>query len=166
MVRQQFLMLVIDEEAAIAALPGLLPPDEAERLAVLDMLRGVLAAAGPLDGESARRMERVTAIFAPPAACDHAPARSQRPRPPDVQHQTLKENDSVTDHTTAARSKHDILIDAANDLPPAPTLVVHPCDATSLAGRDRSAGRGPDPADPRRPRRQDPRTWRRRRGST
>ena len=35
------------------------------------MLRGVLAAAGPLDGESARRMERVTAIFAPPAASTH-----------------------------------------------------------------------------------------------
>ena len=68
MVRQQFLMLVIDEEAAVDALPGLLPPDRAERLEVLDMLRGVLAAAGPLDGESARRMERVTAIFAPPAA--------------------------------------------------------------------------------------------------
>ena len=68
MVRQQFLMLVIDEEAAVDALPGLLPPDQAERLEVLDMLRSVLAAAGPLDGESARRMERVTAIFAPPAA--------------------------------------------------------------------------------------------------
>ena len=68
MVRQQFLMLVIDEEAAVDALPGLLQPDRAERLEVLDMLRGVLAAAGPLDGESARRMERVTAIFAPPAA--------------------------------------------------------------------------------------------------
>jgi hypothetical protein len=67
MVRQQFLMLVIDEEAAIAALPGLLPPDEARRLAVLDMLRGVLAAVGPLEGEGARRMERVTAIFVPGA---------------------------------------------------------------------------------------------------
>lgn len=68
-VRQQFLMLVIDEEAAIAALPGLLPPDETQRRAVLDMIRNVLAAARqPTDGESAMRMERVTAIFAPPAA--------------------------------------------------------------------------------------------------
>ena len=64
-VRQQFLMLVIDEEAAMAALPDLLPPDEAPRLEALEMLRSVLAAAGPLDGESARRMERVTAIFTP-----------------------------------------------------------------------------------------------------
>ena len=65
LVRQQFLMLVIDEEAAMAALPDLLPPDEAPRLEMLEMLRSVLAAAGPLDGESARRIERVTAIFTP-----------------------------------------------------------------------------------------------------
>ena len=91
MVRQQFLMLVIDEEAAIAALPGLLPPDDAQRLAVLEMLRGVLAAAGPLDGESAKRMERVTAIFTPPAA----PARPRAvapPRPPERSTRQSKEN--------------------------------------------------------------------------
>jgi hypothetical protein len=52
----------------MAALPGLLPPDEARRQAVLGMLRGVLAAVGPIEGESADRMERVTAIFTPPAA--------------------------------------------------------------------------------------------------
>ena len=40
----------------------------------------------------------------------------------------------MSDLTTASRSKHDILIDAANNLPPTPTLVVHPCDATSLLG--------------------------------
>ena len=40
----------------------------------------------------------------------------------------------MTDQKAATRSKHDKLIDAANDLPPAPTLVVHPCDATSLCG--------------------------------
>ena len=67
-VRQQFLMLVVDEEAAIAALPGLLPLDGTQRLAVLEMLRGVLSAAGPLIGESAKRMEHVTAIFTRPAA--------------------------------------------------------------------------------------------------
>ena len=73
LVRQQFLMLVIDEEAAIAALPSLLPPDGAQRLAVLEMMSGVLAAAGQLEGESAKRMERVVAIFTPPVA----PARSR-----------------------------------------------------------------------------------------
>ena len=72
LVRQQFLMLVIDEEAAIAALPSLLPPDGAQRLAVLEMMSGVLAAAGQLEGESAKRMERVVAIFTPPVAPAHS----------------------------------------------------------------------------------------------
>jgi len=64
-VRQQFLMLVIDEEAAMAALPDLLPPDQAPRLEALEMLRSVLEASGPLDGEGTRRMEHVTSIFTP-----------------------------------------------------------------------------------------------------
>ncbi len=50
-------------------------------------------------------------------------------------------------------SKHDRLIDAANDTPPAPTAVVHPCDAASLTGalQARDAGMilpilvGPEP---------------------
>jgi phosphate acetyltransferase len=40
----------------------------------------------------------------------------------------------VTDLNPLPVSKHDRLIDAANDTPPAPTAVVHPCDAGSLAG--------------------------------
>jgi phosphate acetyltransferase len=40
----------------------------------------------------------------------------------------------MTDTKTVARSKHDRLIDAANDTPAAVTVVVHPCDETSLAG--------------------------------
>jgi len=40
----------------------------------------------------------------------------------------------VTEPSPPPVSKHDRLIDAANDTPPAPTAVVHPCDAGSLAG--------------------------------
>ena len=40
----------------------------------------------------------------------------------------------MTDPSPPPVSKHDRLIDAANDTPPAPTAVVHPCDAGSLAG--------------------------------
>jgi phosphate acetyltransferase len=40
----------------------------------------------------------------------------------------------VTDQGPSPVSKHDRLIDAANDTPPAPTAVVHPCDAGSLLG--------------------------------
>ncbi len=40
----------------------------------------------------------------------------------------------MTEPSPPPVSKHDRLIDAANDTPPAPTAVVHPCDAGSLAG--------------------------------
>lgn len=40
----------------------------------------------------------------------------------------------MTDPSLLPVSKHDRLIDAANDTPPAPTAVVHPCDAGSLLG--------------------------------
>lgn len=40
----------------------------------------------------------------------------------------------MTDPSLDKRSKHDLLIDAANNVPPTPTLVVHPCDETSLSG--------------------------------
>ncbi len=40
----------------------------------------------------------------------------------------------MSDPTAAIRSKHDLLIDAANNTPPATTAVVHPCDETSLSG--------------------------------
>jgi phosphate acetyltransferase len=40
----------------------------------------------------------------------------------------------VSDPPPLPVSKHDRLIDAANDTPPAPTAVVHPCDAGSVAG--------------------------------
>ena len=40
----------------------------------------------------------------------------------------------MTDPSLPPVSKHDRLIDAANDTPPAPTAVVHPCDAGALGG--------------------------------
>jgi phosphate acetyltransferase len=40
----------------------------------------------------------------------------------------------VTDQGPSPVSKHDRLIDAANDTAPAPTAVVHPCDAGALGG--------------------------------
>jgi phosphate acetyltransferase len=40
----------------------------------------------------------------------------------------------VNDSATRQQSKHDRLIDQANDTPPTPTAVVHPCDASSISG--------------------------------
>ena len=39
-------------------------------------------------------------------------------------------------------SKYDKLISLAKEVPPATTVVVHPCDETSLRGRVRGGGLG------------------------
>ena len=62
-VREQFLLLRLDEERAIAALPKLLPDDERAREAALDVLRRVIAARGALPDEGSRRLERIEALF-------------------------------------------------------------------------------------------------------
>lgn len=73
LVRQQFLMLVIDEAAALAALPGLLPADADARSAALARIRQVQDSIGPLEGEAALRMQRIEAIFTPPQAGGRKP---------------------------------------------------------------------------------------------
>lgn len=54
------------------------------------------------------------------------------PRPP-ASHDRATRTE-VSRVTAAPQSNHDRLIDLANDTPPAPTAIVHPCDASSLAG--------------------------------
>jgi pimeloyl-ACP methyl ester carboxylesterase len=62
-VRQQYLLLRLDEERAIAALPGLPGADGAQRKAVLDAVHQVLAARGALPDEAKRRLARVEALL-------------------------------------------------------------------------------------------------------
>ena len=61
--RDQFLLLLMDEERAIAALPKLLGADSSERKAGLDALHRVLAARGALSAEAKRRLARVEVLF-------------------------------------------------------------------------------------------------------
>ncbi len=56
---------------------------------------------------------------------------------------------------TPPGSKYDRLIAAAKSVPAVPTIVVHPCDESSLRGAVESAEAGIIKADPGRPRRQD-----------
>jgi hypothetical protein len=64
MMKEQFLLVSLDEERAVQALPRLLESDAAERRAALDVLHRVLAARGALSDEAARRLARVEALFA------------------------------------------------------------------------------------------------------
>jgi hypothetical protein len=63
-VREQFFMLLLEPEASLSAIPKLLPANEAERRAGLDAIRSVLSASGEIAGETARRLDRVTELFA------------------------------------------------------------------------------------------------------
>jgi hypothetical protein len=62
-VRQQYLILLIDAERAIAALPKLLPDNRRQCAEALALVRRVLAARGALPDEGRRRLERIEAIF-------------------------------------------------------------------------------------------------------
>ena len=64
LVREQYFMLLIDEDATLAAIPDLLPRDYEARRKGLAALRRVLGAAGDLTGETAQRLERVAELFA------------------------------------------------------------------------------------------------------
>ena len=63
LVREQYLMLVVDEQAAIRAIPGLMPEPLEARREAFAALRGVLEASGPLDDAPAERLRRVAALF-------------------------------------------------------------------------------------------------------
>ena len=56
-------MLLIDEQHALAAIPSMLPANADERRQAVALLRKVMSARGELDGEPARRMERVVKLF-------------------------------------------------------------------------------------------------------
>jgi len=73
LVREQFLMLLIDTDATLTAIPNLLPKDNEARRKALEILRHVLAARGELPAEGQERLDRVARLFASdggPAAAD------------------------------------------------------------------------------------------------
>jgi hypothetical protein len=60
LVREQFLMLVLDEEAALATLPALMPEALDDRRAAFATLQGVIEASGAAPAD---RLGRVAALF-------------------------------------------------------------------------------------------------------
>jgi hypothetical protein len=63
LVRDQFYMLLIDQEAALAALPEMLPPDADTRAEALGLIKQVLTARGGLSAEEAKRMNEIEQLF-------------------------------------------------------------------------------------------------------
>jgi hypothetical protein len=65
-VKEQFLILRLDEEKAIAALPKLLPDDRRACQTALSLIHRVIEARGALPEEGRGRLRRIEALFAGP----------------------------------------------------------------------------------------------------
>jgi hypothetical protein len=63
LVREQFFMLLLDREAALAAIPGLLPNSKDERRRALAAVQEVLSASAEISGEVAKRLKHVAELF-------------------------------------------------------------------------------------------------------
>ncbi len=73
-VREEWAKLVLDEQAAVEALPRLLPADAAERSDLFEKIRAIAVAAGDLEPEARRRLCEMEALFSVKA---WAPAREK-----------------------------------------------------------------------------------------
>ena len=62
-VRQQFYLLLLEPEAAVEAIPNLLPRDAELRRKGIAVIRDVLSAAGELESEVAERLQQVARLF-------------------------------------------------------------------------------------------------------
>src|SRR6201993_3542323 len=63
LVREQFFMLLLDREAALAAIPKLLPDSMDERRRAFAAIRDVLSASAGISGEVSRRLKQVAGLF-------------------------------------------------------------------------------------------------------
>jgi hypothetical protein len=82
LVREQFLILLVDTEAALAALPSMLPADADTRRKAFDLIKQVLSARGELSAEEKERLQRIAPAFgvdeASPAARNLTVVRSAK----------------------------------------------------------------------------------------
>ncbi len=68
LVREQFFMLLLDRDAALAAIPKLLPANMDERRKVFATIQEVLSASAEISGEAAKRLKEVAGLFGLDAA--------------------------------------------------------------------------------------------------
>jgi hypothetical protein len=63
LVREQFFMLLLDQEAALGAIPKLLPGNMDERRKAFAAIQDVLSASADISGEVSRRLKQVAGLF-------------------------------------------------------------------------------------------------------
>src|SRR6185503_11024325 len=62
-VREQYFLLRLDEERAVAAIPALLPEDAKARAAALSDISQIVLAKGPSEGTTGERLALIEGIF-------------------------------------------------------------------------------------------------------
>ena len=62
--REQYFGLMLNCDAAMAAIPGMLPAAQAERSKALEMIRRTVSATGKVTGERAKRLAQIETLFA------------------------------------------------------------------------------------------------------
>ena len=67
LMKEQFLIMRLDEERALAAIPQLLPNDDEQRAAMLRAIHRLITASGALPEEKKPRLARIEALFGKPA---------------------------------------------------------------------------------------------------
>ena len=65
LVREQYFALLLDRDAALAAIPTMLPADPDVRIKALDTIRSIVSTLGEPTGEEARRLAQVEKLFGP-----------------------------------------------------------------------------------------------------
>src|SRR6185295_16748088 len=63
LVREQYLLLLIDEDAALANLPAMMPPDRDARVKALRLLRQILGVGGKISPDVADRLARLDQLL-------------------------------------------------------------------------------------------------------
>jgi pimeloyl-ACP methyl ester carboxylesterase len=78
LVREQFNMLLVDRDTALAAIPSMLPPDEETRRKAFGLIKQVLGARGELSAEDRKRMNEVERLFGDEGNAGRPPFRQTR----------------------------------------------------------------------------------------
>ena len=82
MLREQFFALLLDRDAALAAIPKMLPAGSSVRAELLDRIRRVVSAVGEPSGERAERLAQIEKLFgAGPATGPSHKAADRKPAP-------------------------------------------------------------------------------------
>ena len=79
--REQFFALLLDRDAALAAIPSMLPAEAAARAKMLETIRRIVSAVGELGEERAARLAQVEKLFVAASGAGRQSRRTAAPAP-------------------------------------------------------------------------------------